>query len=52
MATARVCELSDKHTGEPASGLDMTTGSSPATKKKRAVYFGIQTLDRSAEIEW
>lgn len=52
LATARVCELSDKYPGEPASGLDATTPSSPAMKYTRAVYFGIQTLDKSAEMKW
>lgn len=52
MTTARVCEVSNKHIGEPASGLDEITTSSPAMKNKMTAYFGIQTLDRCAEIEW
>jgi len=52
MAAARVCELSDKHTDEPASAPDAITTSFPAMKNKGAVYFVIQTLDRSAAIQW
>lgn len=52
MATARACELSDKHRGEPASRLDAITALSPALKYNRSVHVGIQTLDGSAEIVW